>query len=371
MVDALKKMDKKFLIIAGLILFLPIVFIIFLVIIQGCDGGKTTHENYENKMITAAGKYLKSEKKEPITEGEVVKVKLSKLIDSGYIKSTEKALDDESCDGSVVVRRNGASVDSNNGGYLNYTVSLECDKYKTVTLNSKIEENVVTEGSGLYETSEGYIFKGNKVNNYINFYGVNYRIMSIDNSGILKLIKSEPEIISRIWDNKYNIEADHSYGKNLYKDSSILTYLLNDYNNVKKFSVDAKKHMVAYDACVGKRPIGDNSINRATDCSEKLENQFISLLNVSDYAMASSDENCTTVSAKSCNNYNYLSGVASSGWTMNVVSDNTYDVYYIANGIAEAQTANSYSEYNLVIYMDGNEKYIEGAGTETSPYIIK
>lgn len=371
MVETLKKLDKKFLILALIILLLPIMLIVFLAVIQGCEGGKNTYEEYEEKMILATEKYLKNKKIDLKNEGDLAIIELSKLTSEGYIKSSSKALDDDTCDGSITVRRNGSSIEANEGGYLNYIVSLKCDEYTTPTILSKLKNEVVTSGLGLYELENSYIFKGDKVNNYINFFGTEYRIMSIDKDGIMKLVKSEPEIISRIWDNKYNSEIDHSYGKTIYKDSAILSYLLNDYDNTKKFSKKSKEHLVAYDSCIGKRDSKNFEISHELDCSEILEKQIVSLLNVSDYALASADEDCNSILSKSCNNYNYLSSVASSTWTMNSSSNNTYEVFYITGGLIDVQNANSYNEYNIVIYVDGNEKYIEGNGTVTNPYVIE
>ena len=50
MVEVLKKIDKKILIIICAILLLPIVLIIFLAIVQGCSNSNITHEKYEEKM---------------------------------------------------------------------------------------------------------------------------------------------------------------------------------------------------------------------------------------------------------------------------------------------------------------------------------
>ena len=207
MVEALKKMDKKFLIIAGCIIVLPVLLIVFMALIQGCSGGSLTHEKYEQKMIEAAEKYFANKDKLPKKEGEVATINLKKLVDSGYIKSTEKALDDASCEGEVNVRRNGSSIESNGEGFLNYTVTLTCDDYKTFHLADKIKEDVVTNESGLYQVEEEYIFKGDKVNNYITLYGFNYRIMGVDNNNLIKLIKAEPET-ARLWDNKFNAEIN-------------------------------------------------------------------------------------------------------------------------------------------------------------------
>lgn len=371
MIDALKKMDKKFLIIAGLIICLPIIIIMFLAIIQGCGNRKVSPEKYEEKMISALEKYIEDADKTPKKEGEILTVKLSTLVDKEYIKSTEDLLDDSTCKGSVSVRRNGASVESTKGGYLNYTVNLECKEYKTTHLVDKLKENIVTEESGLYQDGEVYIFKGNKVKNYINFFGYVYRIVSIDKDGVLKLVKSESEGTGRIWDNKYNTETNSSSGKNIYKDSVILESLLDDYANDRKIDSSARKHIVAYNSCIGKRSNINYSIDSSLDCSENLENQVISLLNVSDYAKASLDSECKDLNSYSCDNYNYLSGVADSTWTLNTSSDNTYEVIYLSNGIMDVQNANVRDYYNIVIYIDGNELYTSGDGSEKNPYVIE
>lgn len=370
MVEALKKLDKKFLIIAGCIIFLPILIIIFLAIIQSCSGRTVTYEKYEEKMISATEKYIKDKNKIPTKESELTTIKLKDLVNDGYIKSTEKLLKDTTCNGEVNIRRNGSSIEINGEGFLNYTVTLNCDDYKTVHLIDKVTEEVVTTESGLYLIGEDYIFKGDKVKNYINLFGVSYRIMSIDKNGIMKLVKSEPEITSRIWDNKFNSEINHSYGKNVYKDSAILSYLMNDYVNSKKISKKAKQHVVAYDVCIGKRNGTDYSINKDLDCSEILEDQVISLMNVSDFAMASADPDCNSTVSRSCKNYNYLSSIATSTWTLNALRDNTYEVFFISDGLSEYQNANSYNEYNIVIYIDGKELYTSGSGTSTNPYVI-
>ena len=90
MLNALKRMDKKFLIFVGLIIGLPIVLILFLVIMRGCGNSKMTYQEYEQKMISTTEKYLTLTKKIPTNEGETVTVKLSELINGEYIKSTEK-----------------------------------------------------------------------------------------------------------------------------------------------------------------------------------------------------------------------------------------------------------------------------------------
>ena len=370
MVNALKRMDKKFLIIAGIIVMLPIFIIVFLAIIQGCGNKKVSYEEYEKKMLSAGKKYIENTDKLPKNEAETYVVKLSTLISEGYIKTTEDLIEDSSCEGSVIVRRNGSSIEETNGGFLNYTVNLECDNHSTITLSKKIKEDLVTSGSGLYQDGNLYVFKGDKPNNYINFLGYNYRIMSMDENGILRLIKIDAEATNRLWDNKYNIETSSFNGINIYKDSIMKEYLENYYKDVKKIKTKAKERIVAYDVCIGKRSALDYSISSDIDCAEKIEKQLVSLVNVSDYARASLDENCTNLRSRSCINYNYLSKILSSTWTLNASADNTYEVIYLSQGLMETQNANLYNEFNVVIHIDGNELYVEGKGSKDKPYIL-
>lgn len=371
MLNALKKLDKKFLVFAVCIILLPIVLIVFLAIIQGCSGKAMTYEKYEDKMVTAAQKYLANSNNTLQNEGENIKIKLDDLVKKGYIKSASKALKDDTCDGYVTVRRNGASIESNKGGYLNYISSLKCSEYSTNTLADKLKLDVTESGAGLYLVGDTYIFKGENPKNRLTFYGNEYRIMSMDSYGIIKLVKVEPELTRRLWDNKYNVDINHNYGINKYSDSSLLKVIISDYENSKKISKKAKEHVVAYDTCIGKRNSNDYSISKDLDCSEVLTNQVVSLMSISDYALGSTDTNCTSIISKACNNYNYLYNVASSTWTSTAVLDNSYQVLFISNGVVEVMDANIYNEYNLVIYIDGNEHYQEGSGSEIDPYVIK
>lgn len=371
MINALKKLDRKFLIIVGALIIIPIVLIIFLAIIQGCSNRKMKYDAYENKMIAVAKTYFKKNDMVPTKEAQTAKVTLDELVKNKSIKTPKKALKDETCTGSVTVRRNGSIVEQNEGGFLNYTVDLKCKDYSTTHLVDKLKENVVTSDSGLYKVNDTYIFKGDRPKNYITFFGNNYRIMSIDSNGILKLVREESELTSRIWDNKFNTEANHSYGKNIYRDSEILKYLLMDYVNNNKINKKAREHVVAYNSCIGKRSSKDYTISKDIDCTEVLENQVISLMNVSDYASASTDPDCKSVNSMACNNYNYLYRIAHSTWTLNPITDNTYQVIYLSNGMMRIENANYYNDYNIVIYIDGNELYTEGSGTKEKPYIIK
>lgn len=369
MVETLKKINKKILIIAGIIILLPILLIIFLAIIQGCSNSKTTPEKYENRMMEAAEKYF-TDKGLPTNESELKSVELSTLVKNGYIKSTEDLINDNSCKGTVTVRRNGISYDENNKGYLNYTVDLVCNNYQTNTLKKNIMKDLVTQGNGLYELNGHYVFKGYDVNNNVKFFDKNYVILNVDENGIAKLLKLEKEELDRVWDNKYNIHNDSLSGINTYKDSSISKTLINDYNSEKVIKSSAKKHLVANDVCIDSAKYLDGNLKKY-NCVNKIKKQVISLMDIDDYAMASLDKNCIGLYSKSCVNYNYLKGLRISTWTMNSLSDNSYEVYYLVNGSLKKQNASEYEYYNIVIYIDVNEEIVSGKGTVKDPYVIK
>ena len=134
--NVLRKFDKKFLIFFGCIILLPILLVLVLALARGCDR-EITYEKYEEKMVTAAKKYIKDKNKDPKEESKVVSIKLDKLIEGNYIDSSEKLLDDKSCEGSVTVRLNGSQIEDNEGGFLNYIPTLKCKNYETNTLMSK------------------------------------------------------------------------------------------------------------------------------------------------------------------------------------------------------------------------------------------
>ena len=121
----MKKLDSKFLITCAVIISLPIIFILFMMLLRGCSSGKKTYTKYEKMMVTKAKSYAKNHKMLP-SSGKSTILKLDNLVDGG-LKSPNKALKDDSCSGSVVIKNNS----KDNKDYYNYIPYLECDNYKT------------------------------------------------------------------------------------------------------------------------------------------------------------------------------------------------------------------------------------------------
>ena len=361
----MKKLDSKFLITCGVIISLPILFIIIMMLIRGCSGNVKSHDRYEEMMVSKAKSYAKGHKMLPKSDRSTI-LKLDNLIDGG-LKSPSKVLKDDSCSGSVVIKNN--YKDGKN--YYNYIPYLECDDYKTMYLKDYLLKDVVESGSGLYKIGDEYIFRGAKANNYLSFYGTIYRIIKIDANGNLKLIKERNQDISSSWDNKYNLNKKGYSGVANYADSIIIDRLLSDYRNTKNFTKEARKKMVPHSVCVGKRSTDKLDINITTECDEKLDNQIISLASVTDYTLASYDSNCKSIGDPSCTNYNYFTNFIDYTWTVDTVVNDDSLVYYIDSVGSDLDGANKYKKYNWVIYIDSEELCESGDGTEKKPYVIK
>ena len=361
----MKKLDSKFFITCGVIILIPILFIIIMFSIRGCSGS-SSYSSYEEKMITQAKVYAKNHKMLP-KKGKQVIIKLKELEKDG-LKSAEKSLKDTTCSGSVTIINN--SNDVSDKKYYNYIPYLECSDYKTDYIKDHLLKDVTESGSGLYKVGDEYIFKGNKVNNYLSFYGVLYRIIKIDKDNKLKLIKVESQEVSSTWDSKYNIQNDSYDGINNYKDSVIRYRLMEDYDNLKIFSEESREHILNQDVCVGKRSENDLSLNVTNECDEILKNQVVMLPSITDFMQASYDENCKQLGDLSCTNYNYFADFIDYSWTVDSIKEDTTKVYYVSSQGPDIEEANNYEKFNIVIYISADEIYTEGDGSQLKPYII-
>ncbi len=367
MTEKLKQIDKKYLMIAGAIVGLLVFVIILMVVLKMLSGPGKNYNKLETKLVSAAQEYFKENPEFIPEEGTSMVLDSTTLISEGNLKELNKYVED-SCSASVTVM--------NNGGKALYLPDLQCTEYKTIHLKEKlIDDQLVVDSedpyaSGLYEVNGEYIFKGKNTNNYVSFGGLTWRIMKIDENGNLRVIKNNAEKAKKLWDNKFNVDVNKTYGINDYQNSFIKEYLVESYNNNIK-NESNKVHLIPHDVCVGKRSLKDKKISYDIDCSEKVENQYISIINTLDYPMASLDENCTEVGAGACTNYNYLKSVISTSWTSTGVSDNTYETFYISSGYVGTLNSNKSNNYNWVIYLSGNELYRSGSGTEEDPYVIE
>lgn len=362
----LKNIDRKYLLFGGIIIGVIIVFIVILLVISAFKGGKLSYEDIENRMYQSAFNYYqKHERDLPSNDGATISISIDKLIKSGNLTDFKDSLDENvSCKGEV-------TVTNNNGNYV-YNPYLDCGKaYKTKKLVDQIiESDVLNEvEEGLYETSEGYVYRGENVNNYLEFAGKQWRIIKIGEDGTVRVILAS-RLEQLAWDNRYNVDKKFNAGINNYSVSRIKERLQEIYNDPEIFSDKDRSVIMSQDLCVGHR--GENSsINDGSiECAATFEGQQIGLLQLNEYLEPSLDKNCNKPSDRSCANYNYIATFDRGFWTITGDSETTEMVYNI-DGYAELKRAGSISGINPVINLTKNLVYESGNGTIEEPYKFK
>lgn len=209
-------------------------------------------------------------------------------------------------------------------------------------LSTKLKENIVTSGDGLYFNNSEYIFKGKNVNNYLYYSGYMFRIVKINEDGTIKLITD-----NSITNLAYNLE-------NTYKTSYIRNYL-ND-NELEHTGIfyktlnNASNNLMATSYCIDKI-----SLDKVT-CKETV-NDYVGLLSYQEYIDANAYDSYL-------NNNTY--------WWLSNASDD--DIWYVFNdggvndiGISE----NHLYGVRPVINLKADIEVFNGNGSIDNPYKIE
>lgn len=360
-------MDEKLKKIIFIVLGCFVVLFLFLFLMSSCSK-KISPQRLETQIVNNAQNYYDIHKEELPSKNTVLTLSLSDLVNKGIIKDLNKLLeDDTTCSGNLI-------IENNNGNYM-YSPSLNCtgsnESYKTENLKELLLENVVTSGNGLYSVGDSFYFRGDNINNYIVFDGLLWRITKINNDNSIRLIefkRREPIV----WDDRYNDEMRSSTGiNNFYYNnlsSRILENLTEIYNSENVLSNDAKGFIKETSLCIGKRSEIETINDGTIECAKRLDNQYIGLLQLNEYMIASLDPNCLATTSTACRNYNYLADFANSYWTLTANSDNTNQVYKINTTVVSTSASNS-GMARMVINISENTN-VEGTGTELDPYKV-
>lgn len=363
----IKNIDNKLYRMIAICTIIMIPIIIVIIIIAVIFGGKVSYEKLQDRMKDAAIAYTKDTKKLPLTDGGVIKISYEDLVKNKNIKSMKKMLGEKKadiCEGFVTVR--------NNNNYYLYSPYLNCkDKYTTNTIYSKIIETnkIVDKGNGLYKNSNNYIFRGEFVNNYVEFANQTWRILGINDDNSIRMIQQRSEKETE-WDNRYNITEKNNDGINDYLVSRIRDVVNETYNDKEIFTDNDKAYIISKDLCIGKRSETDTVNDGSIECSSKLDKQPLGLIQVNEYLAASIDPNCHMINDNSCKNYNYLVDIDRSFWSLTASIGNTNRVYKIS-GSPYSTYASNYAYANIVTNISGEAIYASGSGTIENPYKIR
>lgn len=397
-------MDKKMMKYVGILVALIVLVIIFFLVKNAFTGGrKYTYDELEIKLVDAAKKYVNDKKKDgidvlPEAIGESFSLSSSELINAGYLDDLSSyTSEDVVCYGSVDIYNSG------NGNY-DYVPTLDCGEevFQTKRLVQAITgdgQNIVLQGSGLYQRVNGkfvteyenisgggtdeieYVFRGDEVNNYVKIDDNIWRVVAIDANDNILLIFNSHSQRTYAWDDKYNEQENKDQGVNTYELNGLQS---NAYKVVQDFydgnvvlrdrevySSKTKSLITPMDICVGKRSKTDTDISGAIECKEVLTDQVMGLLPAYYYMSASLDPSCTSITSRSCGNYNYLSSFDDYWWLLTANSENTNEAYTVSKKYVEASLCNYKADIRPIIKIGARVTYSKGDGTQDNPYEIK
>lgn len=209
---------------------------------------------------------------------------------------------------------------------------------------------------GLYDLGDEYVFRGSSVNNYVNYNGSTYRILSIDKETKTIKIISTTGSASLFGDsaifNKTTYYSEHA--ENYTEENGYTKLNLNkNWDTGIVLNNDKSRNIVKQEV---KNTNNDESILK------------FGLISLYDYINASADDNCyNNFKSDGCGNNNYLKDMfnGNSAWTLTRLNDT--DIWYVdSNGTLKTITVeggNTFRKYGVLTL--GSTVYISNAGLST------
>lgn len=364
--ELFKRLDKRIsrTIIGFLIAVIIIIIVVF--IIGKMTNKRISYSSLEKKINEAAIEYYDNNKSLlPSIEGEEIKIDTTTLIENKHLKELTKYIKNEVCKGEVYA--------SYTNGNVLYTPYLNCDNYKTKTLYSEIinNEDIVTEGNGLYNYDGTLIYRGEEVNNYIEYAGQLWHILRINEDKTIRIFQVES--MGRFaWDNRYNVNVSKYYGYNDFEISRLKEKFPLIYSGYygKIFQEGQLKYLTWQNLCLDKKTDSSFDVSGNIECNSPSKEKYqFGLPDISEYFIASIDSSCNSFNNLACTNYNYMNSYGGY-WSMNAKSDNSYESYYISGGAYSAKV-NELQSLKLILTLSKHTMYESGDGTADNPYKIK
>ena len=287
----------------------------------------------------------------------------------------------------------------------------------------ELKERKVTNGNGLYEDiyeNNRYIYRGTNPDNYITFNNDLWRIVSIENDNMVKIVKNESigEFARDVENERYKAntycgnESNKLYGCEVWGsstttldsegnritrmsstaqetllplpelESSLNRYLNGEYYN--SLNSISKSQIVVHKWNVGRLFLNQNQTLEEDIFQEKLNKWEgnVALINVTDYIRSSTNPECKSlVNSRStpypCGKSNWLtlekSWTLSTGFSESTHSDWGISKNSITGNIEDVlpghSYANSLSKIYPAVFLNSNIK-LSGKGTIKVPYNI-
>lgn len=365
----LKKTLFKFAILIGGGLLI-ILLILFISSLFGSNNKNYTYEEIEQILKDAAVEYFKDYPDNlPQKENQIARIEEATLVMTNKMKNlSEYTGKGKNCTGVVEVQKKGKE-------YI-YTPYLNCgEDYSSTDLSSELIKSTVSSGYGLYKINNEYVYRGEKVNNYVQLDNSLWRIVKITSENSIVLINEKGYSTNAPWDDRYNENAKFNAGINNYSTSRLREKIEEIYNDSSTdkalLSTNDKSKLVSFSVCIGKRTTNETKNDGSIECAKKISNQNMGVLTAADYINASIDSNCTSIDSKSCQNYNYLNN-NTKWWLITSKANTSYTAYIVdSNGTIKEQSTSNYAYIRPVVYLNSNVVASNGDGTKENPYILK
>ena len=221
---------------------------------------------------------------------------------------------------------------------------------------------------GLYDLGDTYVFRGSDPSNYLKIGTEKYRILSIDKDYRMRIIKTTGDTTN------WSDDTTYTNFLNSKVSTSLIEYLETETNPINAFKDKIVDGTTLYVGPTSSSVMSYNVL-KSVEATSTISNK-IGLINISDYVIASLDNNCiNNVYSGTCSNTNYLASTFGDGsvWTMNpsvesnktMIIQNKNIVSYSINGTNDI-TFKVYS----VINMNSNTFISSGTGTSNDPYVL-
>ncbi|MBR2833310.1 MAG: hypothetical protein IKE75_02645 [Bacilli bacterium] len=217
-----------------------------------------------------------------------------------------------------------------------------------------ITVNLAQSGDGLYEDpieQNEYIYKGSNPNNYIRLGSDLYRIVSVDSSGNIKVIKND-SIGNMAWDSDYDYDS-----LDWDKPVTLNTYLNSTFYN--SLSSNLKGAIINHQWNIG---VVYNSSPLASVVTAEKQATYtnkIALTNLSDFLKVNT--NCTN---------NYLCATSgNSYWTLTPFEEGELGAWLIASSGPSVDVADSSYKVRPSFYLNSLIT-LSGQGTSSNPYTV-
>ncbi len=210
------------------------------------------------------------------------------------------------------------------------------EKVETLSATIRKDSPVIADGDGLYIHNGDFVFKGEKVNNYVSYNDKIWRVLQVYRSGLVKMVLDTPLT-----------NLDYGETNTTYDKSKIYEFIKNE-NNLKINTNNLEKTSICLDEI--------DDTNKIT-CTKKID-EYVSILGISDYA--------TSLNAET--KKSFITG-ENSIWLYNKNSEGL--AWNITEGMLNQDDLSNEYEVRPVITLKNNSHSEAGDGTKNNPYIVK